>query len=119
MTRLEKAINGLESCNNMQCASCPYYDNGESFPAFPHCVPELRVDALELLKEKEPKVLTLEEANTFEVVWLEDRGTNTVFPCLVKNDMSDSKFYKYDIKWRAWSARPTDKQREAVKWDDE
>lgn len=71
----------------------------------------------ELLEAHEPRVMTLEEANTLEVVWAEDRNTNTVFPCLVKNNMNDSKLYKYGIQWRVWSSRPTDEQRKAVKWD--
>ena len=70
-----------------------------------------------VLKAQVPRVMTLEEANTFEVVWVEDRSTNTVFPCLVKNNMNDSKLYKHGIQWRIWSARPTEEQREGVKWD--
>jgi len=69
------------------------------------------------IQPEEPRVMTLEEANAFEVVWVEDRSTNTVFPCLVKNNMNDSKLYKHGIQWRVWSARPTEEQREGVKWD--
>ena len=69
------------------------------------------------LKAQEPRVMTLEEANAVEVVWVEDRGTDTVFPCLVKNNMNDSKLYKYGIQWRVWSSRPSEEQRKAVKWD--
>ena len=51
--RLEKVIKGLGSCLNgpMKCESCPYNNDGETVPK---CVAKLRIDALELLKEREP-----------------------------------------------------------------
>ena len=76
---------------------------------------ELR-NALELLNAQEPRVLTLEEAQHAEVVWVEDRETCNIYPCIVKNNMNDSKLYKYGIQWRVWSSRPTDEQREATPW---
>ena len=74
-------------------------------------------DALELLKAQEPRVLTLEEAQHAEVVWVEEMETCNIYPCIVKNNMNDSKLYKYGIQWRVWTSRPTDEQRKAVKWD--
>ncbi len=75
-------------------------------------------EALVLLKEQEPRVLTLEEARTYEVVWPEDKGEGELHPLIVKNNMNDSKHYKYGIHWRVWSAKPTDEQRKAVKWNE-
>lgn len=65
-----------------------------------------------------PRVMTLEEARNVEVVWAEDRSTREIYPCIVKNNMNDSKLYKYGVQWRCWTARPTEEQKEAVKWDD-
>lgn len=110
MAELEKVIKGLECCLvGPLCSQCPYENVCDSLEVIAN-------DALKLLKERLPRVLSLEEANTFEVVWFEDRGTNTVFPCLVKNDLNDSKLYKYGIKWRVWSVRPTEEQRAATPW---
>jgi hypothetical protein len=83
--------------------------------------------ALELLKEQEPRVLTLEEA-TEDECWFEyingSCGNADV-------DMKDNKtaiIYRtnrrpvqvlitdYMKKWRCWDRRPTDEQRKAVKW---
>ena len=64
-----------------------------------------------------PRVMTLEEARNVEVVWAEDRSTREIYPCIVKNNMNDSKLYKYGVQWRCWTSRPTDEQRKAVKWD--
>ena len=74
-------------------------------------------DALELLMGQEPRVLTLEEARTYEVVWPEDKGEGELHPLIVENNMNDSKYYKYGVHWRVWSAKPTDEQRKAVKWE--
>ena len=64
-----------------------------------------------------PRVMTLEEARNVEVVWVEDRGTIEIYPCIVKNNMNDSRLYKYGVQWRCWTARPTVEQRKEAKWD--
>lgn len=108
----EKVIKGLEihTKPNSRCVGCPYPNNGL-------CGDQLYMDALALLKEQEPRVLTLEEARTYEVVWPEDKGEGELHPLIVKNNMNDSKYYKYGKHWRVWSAKPTDEQRKAVKWE--
>lgn len=113
----EKVFRGLSACaeGGEACCKtdCPYYDDHEYL-----CFTLIARDVLELLKEQEPRVLTLEEARTYEVVWPEDKGEGELHPLIVQNNMNDSKYYKYGIHWRAWSAKPTDEQRKAVKWDD-
>ena len=112
MVDREKVVKALKCChqiNQTECFKCPYSrGNG--------CTYALMRDALALLKAQEPRVMTLEEASAVEVVWVEDRGTNTVFLCLVRNNMNDSELYKYGIQWRVWSARPTDEQRKETPW---
>ena len=76
------------------------------------------VDDQPTIQSDEPRVMTLEETHNVEVVWAEDRSTREVYPCIVKNNnMNDSKLYKYGVKWRCWTSRPTDEQRKAVKWE--
>ena len=99
-------------------------------------------DALALLREQDPRLMTLEEviehyslppvfvddlsaqedylediaplyfdfpvADSFAVHW---RGYHSVSRYL------DEWKASYGMKWRCWTARPTDEQREAVKWD--
>lgn len=116
----EKVIKGLECCSAMsgdECRRCPYSSDCRD-EILPVGMVHLANDALELLKEQEPRVLTLEEARTYEVVWPEDKGEGELHPLIVQNNMNDSKHYKYGIHWRVWSAKPTDEQRKAVKWDE-
>lgn len=119
MADREKVIKGLGCCMNgvnsiPKCEACPYADeHGRCYK-----LDELHRDALELLKGQEPRVLTLEEARTYEVVWPEDKEEGELHPLIVQNNMNDSKYYKYGIHWRVWSAKPTDEQRKAVKWSD-
>lgn len=139
MADLGNAIRGLELCGYQdgmpQCDSCPY--DGKD------CWTRLKRDALSLLKALEARLMTLEEvrkhytlppvvlddlqwqaeylsniaplyfeykqANTPSVHW---RGQREAQHCL-------THWAKlYGILWRCWTSRPTDAQREAVKWDE-
>ncbi len=130
MADREKVIRGLEYCIDPQalCCKCPYYNYG-------HCDPDkVRKDAIALLREQEPRVLDWNEIGTVDgAVWLEDRDENEVVPGLVMQMHSavnldikkDGKLHTasasrsdYGDRWRAWSARPTEEQRKAVKWND-
>ena len=87
--------------------------------SFPHLMAVIvgQIDKAPTIQSDAPRVMTLEEARNVEVVWAEDRSTRKVYPYIVKDNMNDSKLYKYGVQWRCWTARPTDEQREAVKWD--
>lgn len=89
----------------------------------------------ELLIVQQPRVLTLEEVRKLQslrdgAVWLEV-GTG-LMPALPEMAMPDITFFVaiplmnyhsycenefYGKTWRCWTARPTDEQRKAVKWD--
>ena len=94
------------------------------------------IDALELLKAQEPRVMTLEEAKGAEYCWLEQKSSKYIV--IVDFVMShsrvtgktaseirrlgNSRVYllldeEYGKDWRCWTSRPTDEQREAVKWE--
>jgi hypothetical protein len=99
----------------------------------------LFADALALLKAQEPRVMTREEVvknSELRVVWVERRNgdicagiyekcRNTAggvcavffnFRRVPNNGMFSAS--SYNVSWRCWTSRPTDEQREAVKWDD-
>ena len=139
----EKAINGLECCLNTrsfeECIEkCPYFQKklGDGV-----CSEKLQRDALSLLKGQEARVMTLDEAKNSEVLYFEDftDPSDGVEPIIrpavnveVKNGgilMLDSVMWddgftfstdkEYGKTWRCWTSRPTDEQREKVKWDDQ
>ena len=129
MTKLEKVIYSLERCAcklSDACVDCAYH---ESAPA---CWQSFKQDALALLKEREPRVIDISEIYTAKKldVWFEDKGDNIVHPLmLIETEMTNKSqtafFYPmmvrpikaYGKTWRCWTARPTDEQRQAVKWE--
>ena len=117
MINKNKVLIGLEQHINGsmwdRCGDCPYYSPDDSGI---HCRDVLLEDLHELIGDLEPRVMTLEETRNCEVVWAEDRSTREIYPCIVKNNMNDSKLYKYGVQWRCWTSRPTDEQREATPW---
>ena len=95
-------------------------------------------DATALLRSQEPMVMTLEEVITSKpgtVVWLEDFDKPDVISGLIKrlfiytkvidflivkeevNNEVTADLDVYGSGWRCWTSRPTDAQREAVKWE--
>ena len=128
MEKLEKVIKGLETCvfGGLNCNknSCPY-NNHEL--CNPKCIDDVMVDALNLLKAR---VMTLEEADEADVCWLEVKNAGRIVPIRVAvmkiGSVSIGRFRAasetamasdYGTIWRCWSARPTNAQREAVKWE--
>lgn len=85
-------------------------------------------------KEKEPeaRVLTLEEVPDAVFCYLEYKAYGTIEPAIFGEadiddtiaftTLEDGKDYldlsDYYKAWRCWTARPTEEQRKAVKWDD-
>lgn len=131
----DKVIKGLEYCGRVHdCPGhiCPYHRKL-------HCIAQLTHDALALLKEQEPRVMTLEELigiynlrenhswvyNTPPYLYM-DYGKDTGYWIAWSNIVSclERCYPKYIPEdygktWRCWSAKPTDEQRKAVKWDDD
>ena len=100
-------------------------------------------DALKMLKDQEPLVLTIEEVLACkprkEWLWFEENAygyiEESVMICAQIYTFGDSWIAvdvpsqthdetiefdneNYGKTWRCWSARPTDEQREAVPWQD-
>lgn len=92
----------------------------------------LVADALELLKEKQPRVLTLEEVKQAEVVWCEWGCVEGYVNCMLFDKIDPDGDYRliesnggglyysaseYNESWRCWSASPTDEQMKVTEWD--
>ena len=102
------------------------------------------VDAIVLLREQEPRVITREELKQFEgsPCWFESHGTYMgkggfwiipymftcyqtmyyVFPLLSANERGNIHYSElglsaYNKAWRCWTTRPTEEQREATPWE--
>lgn len=88
-------------------------------------------DALALLKALEPRVMTLEEVQEGEVYWFDcpgnfilrpvicnmyDRGDSSYLNFVWQHGNFSWKICEYGRTWRCWTSRPTEEQREAVKW---
>ena len=93
------------------------------------------VDALELLEEKQPRVLTFDEAIQSEHEVLVEIYSSISEKTYIKwcdlcydGNMSLAMYTthgiqliseeSYNRRWRVWSDRPTDEQRKAVPWKD-
>jgi len=76
-------------------------------------------------------VMTFDEAELLQVCWIEIKFPASVFPAQVVKFFKDSPnatifrfrvetrdypLDEYGIKWRCWTSKPTDEQREAIPW---
>lgn len=121
----EKVINELVSyIENALGVDSDYVD----------CIPtDLLQHAVALLKEQEPRVMTLEETDalthrTIETgVYLERREDLNIYAAIAGNTqgivpnlswMGKKRNFldEYGEMWRCWTARPTDKQRGETPW---
>lgn len=100
-------------------------------------------DALALIRQQQERIAELEAAQTARVmtleevktlnhntaVWYEHKGVNPPRPRVVHYASDDHITFTdgstlnfemdgYGSHWRCWTQRPTDEQREKVKWDD-
>lgn len=127
MTDREKVIKGLEICatGTVSCSKCPMQENckGTSNAAMAAALELLKARPLTLDEVREDKPFTL---------WVEDLDTGAlVFPVAyvgglyvdraedwsVDPDHRKTPEY-YGKRWRFWTLKPTNEQRQAVKWDD-
>ena len=131
MTR-EKVMTGLKCLTHDDFAvyatecwehDCPYKNTD--------CEIAVMVDAYNLLKAQEPRVMTLEEIRMHEVYWAERANVSRPWPIAMHHirnaGLLDGPVYQdymgdnfntkeYGKTWRIWTAYPTIDQREAAKW---
>ena len=136
MNKLEKAIRGLEcSIEHINqfgdCAAkdCPYSKDTID------CHEALMRDVLELLKAREPRILSLEEVLAdYPMCWFENRATHSGCFCqpMPAIDYSEREVIdimvfgsgtqnialqnQYNITWRCWTQEPTDEQIRKEPW---
>lgn len=144
----EKVIRGLEACNRQSyngsdCQNCPYYDDEDTAELpFGICnIQDMFDDALALLREQEPRVLTVEELKTVKdqtdvwldepdcmVVaatisnWVEQKNHAVTFFYGIKHTAFEERDYmnnNYNRTWRCWSARPSPEQMRDTPWEGE
>lgn len=133
MADRDKVIRALHCCahtDGSDCMYCPYDHNDED------CTALMSMDALELLKEHEPRILDWDEIRNYPVVYGEFRGIKDIYPLIITVDswgrclswnpsinvseefilvVSDEEDRK---NTRCWDKMPTEEQRQKVKWDD-
>lgn len=133
MTKREKVIRGLELCaydpdpgqelkEIRSCPECPYYRAG--------CSPQLIRDALALLNEQEPRVMTLEEVIKLnDWIWVDYKDGFNGYEYKLDYDSDCDRvewldgatdgMEEYGKTWRCWTSRPTPEQMRETKWEDE
>ena len=93
---------------------------------FDYC-DEIRA-AIALLKEQEPRVMTLEEViHSKDWVWYQWKNTHYGWAIAVNcdgkwiewEDSTTDQLCKYGEKWRCWTSRPTPDQMRETKWEGE
>lgn len=133
MADREKVMRGMYICATGSfddCKMCPY-------DKLTNCQDLMLSDALALLKEQEPRVMTLKELDDYRkteegadpyitsektpvmVEYSNDVPYNTRWLTIESlNSWLDYRDMRviYGKEWRCWTARPTDEQRKAVKW---
>lgn len=114
----EKVINGLACCSHMSgefCRKCPY--ENECKEGLLSGSAHLAANALSLLKAQEPRLLTEADfvnADHYGYIpaWAEEKNGDQFWKIVRVASLGLEK-----KRLRYWTARPTDAQREAVKWE--
>lgn len=122
----DKTVLGLSLCGKgphyCAMAECPYYDDR-------NCEYKVMHDALALVAELTPRMLSLQEACETDECWFECINGAKGYADILPGDTKDLLVYRltapvgtvsseeYGRTWRCWSHRPTDKQRKEAKWD--
>ena len=98
------------------------------------CLALLHCDVLALLKAQEPRVMTLGQVrDEADHMYLEKHSKtgSDLYGCAIRGDwdgygiellMSEydtarERWSDYGERWRCWTSRPTDEQREAIPWN--
>lgn len=147
MVKREKVMRGLEACNRQSyngsdCQNRPYYDDEDTVElAFGICnIQDMFDDALALLKEQEPRVMTKGDVlhSTGKPLWFESRGLclcgkkgfwclsfevdpelNIRFVQAVTGGSILLPLSYYGKEWRAWDKCPTPEQMRETRWEGE
>lgn len=130
----EKVIKGLDCCIANRHNNCPYKSIDKGIDKVTSCTTYLMKDAIAMLEDQEPRVLTLGEVmqSPDRLMWLQYKSANAsdgyeLHPTAPYGD-DDPTWNRvtfqsghiqtrglYGRQWRCWTAKP-DKER-AGKWD--
>jgi len=111
---------------------CRVLDNA---PEWDGHTPAQAIERIGKLKAQEPRVMTLEEVEAMpyghvlietdkkdSLRWLDallfSKNANYSFDFITLEGRARLLGTEYNREWRCWTAKPTDEQREAVKWDE-
>lgn len=126
MADWEKVIQSLEcklTAHYDTCKDCPYFSEelAEDYQEFEYFCnrSQIEADALELLKSQEPRLITKDDFRRADAwgtipAWIEyNPAIEGAEPgwTIIDSGILGSPFKK------AWTSRPTDAQREKVKWE--
>jgi len=142
--KLTRVLQGLKCCVEEEwlgaCDQCPYLisidEDEEADYREVTCDKErLCADAFDLLKVQEPRLIKAHELQIGNVVFVETQYNNKSwygevieFDSASKglavhfwgcNNESVLSMEDYGRYWRCWTSRPTNKQMEVEKWNDE
>jgi len=128
MAELRTVIQALEyGFENQVCAdhTFRYGDMPQ-----PYNVTHLMGDAAAHLKALVPRVLKLEELHPRMTFWLEDIDKDEVIPAIGGSLAGGARCFidvydrsiaalesEYNIRWRAWTQKPTQEEREVEPWN--
>jgi len=132
---IEKVKQGIKACWSEhwchKCFNCPYKPDRDNDDT---CVERLGADTLELLKEKQPRVIdrALLRAYLGCAVWLERVTYEPLYVGIITtihepsyaisiinaDEMKEQLCLDfYGATWRCWTSKPTVAQQNAEKWD--
>ena len=142
MTENEKIFDAFRNCiTEPKCRDCPWDECNTLNNGCVEIPRDLALAVMRMLAEQEPRVMTLESSDADwrnGVLWLEQRDYKSIRPCLFRNCREQLLFGRlervmcfdvvgrldsvymlrnYGVKWRCWTSRPTDAQREATSWE--
>lgn len=126
-----KVIAMLERCWKHECDKCDWRDGASGYPWSCPLRNQAEKAAIELLKVQMPRVMTRKEIEDSdgsefysehrdeEYMYLDHtEGSAYLMGNIDRLSLTKLRWEDYGKTWRCWTARPTDEQRKAVKWDD-
>ena len=125
----EDAVSRKDVINVLQSPCDMRYVNGNWHPCIGDYIEAITNLSAVAPKAQEPRVLELSEIHRGVAVWLDDVDKADVIlaiggssaggtKCFItENDISIAPLdAEYNVRWRAWTAEPTEEQRKATPW---
>ena len=132
MTERDRALDAFRNCiTEPKCKDCPWTECSTLNNGSVEIPRDLALAVMREFVAQEPRVMGFDEVISGDECWLEavngacgyadcyactGTGEVQIFRCKYDNPqyITASDYLK---TWRCWTSRPTDEQREAVKWE--